>query len=146
MSAREAPREGTQFARMLRQFREDRQISQSRLAEASNFDHSYVSRLESGNRAPTRDAVNKLADALMLSANERDSLLASAGFMPQRVESLFADEPVLGDVFTLLHNDEIPEQVRMNVRQMLRVMIQQARLASTTGRRPSGDDSHMVAD
>jgi transcriptional regulator with XRE-family HTH domain len=146
MSATEAPREGSQFARLLKQFREEQGISQSRLAEASQFDHSYVSRLESGNRAPTREAVSKLADALRLDASQRDSLLAAAGFMPQRVESLFADEPVLSDVFSLLHNDEVPEPVRMNVRQMLRVMVQQARLASQSDQPPSGPGGQLVAD
>jgi transcriptional regulator with XRE-family HTH domain len=147
MSASEAPREGAQFARLLKRFREEVRISQSRLAEASQFDHSYVSRLESGNRAPTREAVNKLADALRLDPGQRDSLLAAAGFMPQRVESLFADEPVLSDVFSLLHSDEVPEPVRMNVRQMLRVMVQQARLASQSGQQPPPDPGgQLVAD
>lgn len=146
MGAIEAPKESTPFARMLKEFREDRGISQSRLAEASNFDHSYVSRLESGNRAPTREAVTKLSDALRLDANQRDTLLAAAGFMPQRVESLFADEPVLSDVFQLLSNDDIPEPVRMNVRQMLKVMVQQARLASHTEEFPSDPGGHLMAD
>lgn len=146
MSAAEAPKEGAQFARLLKQYREEQGVSQSRLAESSEFDHSYVSRLESGNRAPTRDAVNKLADALGLDAGQRDSLLAAAGFMPQRVESLFADEPVLSDVFSLLHNDDIPEPVRMNVRQMLQVMVQQARLASQSDQPGGGPGGQLVAD
>lgn len=146
MSASEAPREGSAFARLLKQFREERGVSQSRLAEYSQFDHSYVSRLESGNRAPTREAVSKLADALKLDAGQRDSLLAAAGFMPQRVESLFADEPVLSDVFSLLHNDDIPEPVRTNVRQMLKVMVQQARLASQGDEPPAGPGGQLVAD
>jgi transcriptional regulator with XRE-family HTH domain len=146
MGAVEAPKEPTPFARMLKELREDRGISQSRLAEAANFDHSYVSRLESGNRAPTREAVSKLADALGLNAGQRDSLLAAAGFMPQRVESLFADEPVLSDVFQLLSNDDIPEPVRMNVRQMLKVMVQQARLASHSEEYPSDPGSQLMAD
>lgn len=146
MSASEAPREGSAFARLLKQFREERGVSQSRLAEYSHFDHSYVSRLESGNRAPTREAVSKLSDALKLDAGQRDSLLAAAGFMPQRVESLFADEPVLSDVFSLLRSDDIPEPVRSNVRQMLKVMVQQARLASQGDEPPAGPGGQLVAD
>jgi transcriptional regulator with XRE-family HTH domain len=146
MSASEAPDEGRQFAKLLKQLREDRSISQSRLAEAAQFDHSYVSRLESGSRAPTREAVNKLADALRLDPRQRDGLLAAAGFMPQRIESLFADEPVLSDVFSLLQSDETPEQVRMNVRQMLQVMVQQARLASHVEDPGNGPGDHLVAD
>jgi transcriptional regulator with XRE-family HTH domain len=136
------------FAFLLKQLREERRISQSRLADASGFDHSYVSRLESGNRAPTRDAVTKLAGALELDNGQRDSLLAAAGFMPQRLESLFADEPVLSDVFRLLRSEDVPEPVRSNVRQMLQAMVSQARLASHGAPRatPPGGDGQMVAD
>jgi transcriptional regulator with XRE-family HTH domain len=136
------------FAALLKQLREGRNISQSRLADASGFDHSYVSRLESGNRAPTREAVAKLAAALELDNGQRDSLLAAAGFMPQRLESLFADEPVLSDVFRLLRSEDVPEPVRKNVRLMLQAMVSQARLASggSQPQRPTGGDGHLVAD
>ncbi|MCO5175563.1 MAG: helix-turn-helix domain-containing protein [Thermomicrobiales bacterium] len=91
-------RQSSGFAGLLRDMRDRRRLSQSRLAEAAGFDHSYVSRLESGNRMPTRDAVLKLGDAMALEESERDALLASAGFMPGRIESLFANEPVLSEV------------------------------------------------
>jgi len=118
------------FAQLLKQYREGARISQSRLAESSGFDHSYVSRLESGHRMPTRDAVVKFAEALGLVAAERDNLLASAGFMPQRVESLLAEEPILTEVFRLLQSRDIPEAVRHDVRQMLQLVVRQARLAA----------------
>lgn len=118
------------FSRLLKQYRESARVSQSRLAELAEFDHSYVSRLESGSRMPTREAVGKLADALQLEAGERDMLLAAAGFMPQRVESLLAGEPVLTDVLHLLQSTEVPEQVRDDVRQMLHLVVKQARLAA----------------
>jgi transcriptional regulator with XRE-family HTH domain len=56
-------------------------VSQSRLAEWAGFDHSYVSRLETGSRMPTRDAVHRLADALQATAGERDEMLMRAGFV-----------------------------------------------------------------
>ncbi len=118
------------FSRLLKQYRESARVSQSRLAELAEFDHSYVSRLESGSRMPTREAVGKLADALQLEMGERDMLLAAAGFMPQRVESLLAGEPVLTDVLHLLQSNEVPEQVRDDVRQMLHLVVKQARLAA----------------
>ncbi|MBX6342854.1 MAG: helix-turn-helix transcriptional regulator [Thermomicrobiaceae bacterium] len=127
------------FAQLLKQYRESVRMSQSRLAEASGFDHSYVSRLESGNRMPTREAVTKLADALELSGSQRDKLFATAGFMPQRVESLLADEPILTEVFQLLQSDEVPEAVQRDVRQMLALVVKQARLAARAW--PSGPDS-----
>ena len=118
------------FSRLLKQYRESARVSQSRLAELAEFDHSYVSRLESGSRIPTREAVGKLADALELENGERDMLLAAAGYMPQRVESLLAGEPILTDVLHLLQNTEVPEQVRDDVRKMLHLVVKQARLAA----------------
>jgi transcriptional regulator with XRE-family HTH domain len=135
------------FAQLLKQYRETARMSQSRLAESSGFDHSYVSRLESGHRTPTREAVVKFADAIGLPSPERDSLLAAAGFMPQRVESLLAEEPVLTEVFRLLQSREVPEAVREDVRQMLQLVLRQARLAALawpTG--PGTSPDAMAAD
>lgn len=121
---------GLGFAELLKQYREQVRMSQSRLAESSGFDHSYVSRLESSHRTPTREAVVKFAAAMGLAEPERDSLLAAAGFMPQRVESLLADEPILTEVFQLLQSQQIPECVRRDVRDMLQLVVRQARLAA----------------
>lgn len=115
------------FAPLLREYRDRRRLSQSRLAEAAGFDHSYVSRLESGTRMPTRDAVSKLADAMGLHEGERDALLASAGFLPSDVNNLFANEPVIGEVLTLLANREISAEVRDDIRAGISVLVRQAR-------------------
>ena len=123
----------TGFAPLLREYRDRRRLSQSRLAEAAGFDHSYVSRLESGTRMPTRDAVVKLADAMGLGDGERDALLASAGFMPGKIESLFANEPVLSEVLGLLQDRAVPDEVRDDVRRMISLLVRQAQRASTTG-------------
>ena len=145
--AGQAPSAAPTFAELLKRFREGARTSQSRLAESAGFDHSYVSRLESGNRTPTREAVVKLADALGLTPEQRDSLLAAAGYMPQRVESLLADEPILSEVLQLLQSRDIPEPIRQNVRQMLRLMVNQAQMAAIGW--PSGPDTSpdaMAAD
>lgn len=119
------------FAPLLREYRDRRRLSQSRLAEAAGFDHSYVSRLESGSRMPTRDAVAKLAEAMGLDEGERDALLASAGFMPGRIENLFASEPVLSEVLGLLQDRAVPADVRDDVRHMIALLVRQAQRAST---------------
>lgn len=123
-------RQSNGFAGLLRDMRDRRRLSQSRLAEAAGFDHSYVSRLESGNRMPTRDAVLKLGDAMALEESERDALLASAGFMPGRIESLFANEPVLSEVLGLLQDGSVPDEVRDDVRRMISLLVRQAQRAS----------------
>ena len=73
---------GADFGGLLKAMREARRISQSKLAERADFDHSYVSRLESGARMPTRDAVERLASALTLAQSEED------GFWRRRVSFL----------------------------------------------------------
>ncbi|MCA9879499.1 MAG: helix-turn-helix transcriptional regulator [Thermomicrobiales bacterium] len=120
---------GADFGGILKTMREGRRISQSKLAERADFDHSYVSRLESGARMPTRDAVERLATALSLSQTEEDSLLAAAGFLPRDVSSLLSDEPVLGEVLDLLQNDSVPVEYRENIRQVLRLLTEQAQFA-----------------
>ncbi|MFT4039667.1 MAG: helix-turn-helix transcriptional regulator [Thermomicrobiales bacterium] len=120
---------GADFGGLLKSMREARRISQSKLAERADFDHSYVSRLESGARMPTRDAVERLGTAMTLSQTEEDSLLAAAGFLPRDVSSLLSDEPVLGEVLDLLQNDAVPVEYRENIRQVLRLLTEQAHMA-----------------
>lgn len=124
---------GADFGGLLKTTRENRRISQSKLAERADFDHSYVSRLESGARMPTRDAVERLATALTLCQAEEDSLLAAAGFLPRDVSSLLSDEPVLGEVLDLLQDDTVPVEYRDNIRQVLRLIAEQARFAVRPG-------------
>lgn len=117
-----------QFGVTLKRYREARRVSQSKLAERAGFDHSYVSRLESGARTPTRDAVQQLAEALGLERLQQDELLASAGFLPQEVSSLLSSEPEITEVLALLQSSSMPEDYRQTMRQVLRVIADQARL------------------
>ena len=139
---------GGTFALALRQCREQKRLSQSRLAAAAGFDHSYVSRLESGSRTPTRDAVTKLGEALTLDDIETDSLLASAGFMPARIENLLAAEPVVGEVLGILQNGGVPEDVREDLRAAISLLIRQAQRASSSNWSSNGNqhDSIVAAD
>jgi transcriptional regulator with XRE-family HTH domain len=115
------------FGVTLKRFREARRVSQSKLAERAGFDHSYVSRLESGARTPTRDAVEQLARALELDQVNRDELLASAGFLPGEVASLLSGEPEITEVLGLLQNSAVPEAYRDSMRQVLRLLAEQAK-------------------
>lgn len=116
------------FGKTLKQYRETRRVSQSKLAERAGFDHSYVSRLESGARTPTRDAVEQLSRALELDRVQQDELLAAAGFLPREVSSLLSGEPEITEVLSLLQNSEVPEAYRDSMRQVLRLLAEQARL------------------
>src|SRR3954462_13474021 len=103
---------GADFGGLLKAMREARRISQSKLAERADFDHSYVSRLESGARMPTRDAVDRLGGALRLEQPQLDSLLAAAGFLPRDVSSLLSSEPVIGEVLDFLQDEAVPSEFR----------------------------------
>lgn len=116
------------FGATLKRLREVRRVSQSKLAERAGFDHSYVSRLESGARTPTRDAVQQLSQALELDRVQQDGLLASAGFLPREVSSLLSSEPEITEVLGLLQNNQVPEAYRDSMRQVLRLLAEQARL------------------
>jgi len=117
-----------QFGATLKQFREHRRVSQSKLAERAGFDHSYVSRLESGARTPTRDAVQQLSQALELERLQQDELLASAGFLPREISSLLSGEPEITEVLGLLQNNQMPDAYRDSMRQVLRLLADQARM------------------
>lgn len=140
-----AQRPTSMFAPLLREYRDRSRLSQSRLAEAANFDHSYVSRLESGTRMPTRDAVLKLAQAMRLDEHQRDALLAAAGFMPGRIESLLAGEPVLSEALGLLQNRAIPAEVRDDVRNMIALLVRQAQRSAFDAARSGVRDSIVAA-
>jgi transcriptional regulator with XRE-family HTH domain len=116
------------FGGVLKGVREARRVSQSKLAKRAGFDHSYVSRLESGARTPTREAVEQLATALELEGVQHDELLVAAGFLPREVSSLLAGEPEITEVLSLLQNTDVPEEYRLSMRQVLRVLADQARL------------------
>lgn len=126
------------FGSTLKQFREARRVSQSKLAERAGFDHSYVSRLESGARTPTRDAVEQLAIALGLEQVHQDELLASAGFLPHEISSLLSGEPEITEVLSLLQNDAVPGAYRDSMRQVLRLLAEQARHVLKDSDSPGG--------
>jgi transcriptional regulator with XRE-family HTH domain len=134
---------GQEFGVLLKRVREARRVSQSKLAERAEFDHSYVSRLESGARMPTREAVERLARAMDLAQNEQDALLAAAGFLPRDVASLLSDEPVIGEVLDLLQDDAVPVEYRDNMRKVLHLLAEQARLA--VGPRARNDFTGVAA-
>lgn len=117
------------FAQELRQAREAAGLSQSRLAARAGYDHSYVSRLESDSRSPTRDAVLSLAAAMRCDEVETDRLLASAGFLPLDVANLFQPELVLVDAYKTLTDPAVPADVREDMRSAIAMAVRQGERA-----------------
>lgn len=108
-----------EFRRRLKSLREERRWSQERLADQAGMDHSLVSRLEGGQRAPTRDAVEKLARGLNLPDEEKDRLLIAAGYFPDHAESVLFEEPAVRSLYKVLRDVDTPEPVRDNIRQVI---------------------------
>lgn len=114
-----AARSSEEFRGLLKRQREERRWSQERLAVEAEMDHSLVSRLESGQRSPTREAIGKLTRGLDLSPEQKDRLLIAAGFFPDQPENAVSDEPSVTRIYRLLRDKNTPEPVRDNLRQLL---------------------------
>lgn len=118
----------TQFATTLRRLRRERMISQTQLANRASFDHSYLSRLEAGNREPSRDTVSRLGDAMQLADIERSMLFASAGFTTSGDPLRFTSDPELMALAEILWDERLDVGHREQIRHCLRSI---AELCST---------------
>jgi transcriptional regulator with XRE-family HTH domain len=107
------------FRALLRRYRDRRRWSQERCALECEMDHSLVSRLESGQRTPTRDSLAKLCAGLGLLPAETDALLLAAGYRPHCPESVIADEPAVADLYRLLKDERLAAGARASLRQAL---------------------------
>lgn len=76
-----AERTTTPFGALLETHRHRAKLSMKRLSALVYCDWSYISRLESGQRGPSRDMVTRLADALELTPADRVAFFASAGYL-----------------------------------------------------------------
>lgn len=84
------------FGPLLRQWRQTRSYSQSRLAEDAEVSTRHLSFLETGRAAPSREMVLILSSALDLPLRERNTLLGAAGFAPVYRESPLASPEMAG--------------------------------------------------
>lgn len=80
----------TPLARMLRQYRDMHRMSQTRFAEYLDFDHSYISRVESGTRTIHPDNIPMLAERLQI--DEAHLALAICGIDPDAYEQSIRDD------------------------------------------------------
>lgn len=82
------------FGGELRRLREERGLSQSRLARLTFLDTSHISRLESGSREPSLESVGLLSAALGLGRAEEFRLHFVAGYVPVWVIGMSLDDLV----------------------------------------------------
>jgi transcriptional regulator with XRE-family HTH domain len=93
-----------EFAVVLRNLRESRGVSQSKLSRLIGVDHSYVSRMEMGQRLPRVEVAKAICEALQLDRTEIHILGVSLGFylgpkviddpLAMRVQSVMSDPQV----------------------------------------------------
>jgi len=97
-----------EVGQLLRQFREQRGLSQNALARRMGVNPAYVNRLEHGGRgAGNRQLIERAAAALELSPAERDALLSAAGHLPQALQTVGPTDPTLRLVADLLADPAI---------------------------------------
>ena len=68
---------------VIKNFREERKLSQEVLSGLANIDRSHLSKIELGLRSPTINALYKIADALNIKAS--DILIAAEKQEPEMI-------------------------------------------------------------
>ncbi len=66
----------------IRKARETHGLSRFELATRAGYDHTYLYRVELNQRAPSREVLEDLCDALTMDTEARALVLAAAGFLP----------------------------------------------------------------
>lgn len=108
------------FGKTLKRIREAKGLPQREAARRIDMDHARFSRLENDRTGfnPTRETVEKIAQALEASEEERGELLAAAGRLDQEIESmarLASKRPAIAKLFRIiirLSQDQIEELLK----------------------------------
>lgn len=120
---------GNDFATIFKSFRESKGVSQAKLARLVGCDHSYISRLESGERFPSAEMVDDFIKALQLDENEAVKLRVSSGYVG--VENIIPhEESALLGINKLLTGNKISDEEKDKLRAMLTIMGDMALRAS----------------
>lgn len=123
------------FGSLLARHRYHAGLSQTQLAKKCGYDHSTISRLESGSRHPSREMVDRLVNELDLDLYDRTRFIAAAGFMP--AGSSVVTRPLLVDLDVLLNDYRTGPIVRTvvldqlkSLRRLLEATIEEGRPAA----------------
>lgn len=76
------------FGKVLQRIRRSKDMTQREVAKKIDMDFSYFSRLENDrfDSKPTRETIDKIADALNCNESERDELMGAAGRITGELE------------------------------------------------------------
>jgi transcriptional regulator with XRE-family HTH domain len=112
------------FGMTLTAFRKRARLSQPKLANACGCDHSYVSRMELGQRHPSPEMVDKLAGSLALSDHDAEQLYRSAGYIGPLSEAL--NDPLAVRVQSLMQDEKVRSSYRMMAMQVISAIVTEA--------------------
>jgi transcriptional regulator with XRE-family HTH domain len=98
------------FADLLLELLKEYHMSQRTLARKSGVNYVTINRLINGYSSRiTRETVEKLADGLGCSREQRDALLGAAGRAPGEVETKFAESPERARLFRQISGLDVEE-------------------------------------
>ncbi len=108
------------FGKTLQRIRRAKGVTQRDVAQKIGMDYSYFSRLENDrfDSKPTRETIDKIAEALECTEEERRELLSAAGRMDKELENaarIAGDQPKIGRLFRAvvkLPSEKIDEIMR----------------------------------
>ncbi len=116
----------SEFAVLLRRFREAKQMSANELARTVGVDPSYITRLERFERdVPRRRVVEAIAVALQLSVEDQDKLLVAGGYAPATVALLGTWDPALENVARVLADRKLNEKQQAAFREVIALISNQ---------------------
>ena len=116
----------SELGRLLTRLRIERELSQKQVANLAEISNSTLSRLESGERGVSREALDRISDVLQLSRQERLEVLVAAGFLNQDTAHLLADDDV-ARIARLLHAPALEPEDKQTLRQYLLLALAHAR-------------------
>lgn len=118
----------TAFSTLLKEYRTNAGVSQSELGRLTDIDASYVSRIESGERLPPRrEIVLKIATALGIRFDERNTLLMVAEYAPVDLDKTVQTNPTMKLLADVLENSRIPGTEKQLIADQLRLILERYR-------------------
>ncbi|MEM7213083.1 MAG: helix-turn-helix transcriptional regulator [Pseudomonadota bacterium] len=122
---------GQEFGSALREWRQQRRLSQLDLGLGANVSARHISFLETGRSRPSRAMVLQLCEELQVPRAGRNRLLTAAGLAPAYVERALSDEqlqPILSAVDWILERHDPYPAFAMNRHWRLQKMNPSAQL------------------
>jgi transcriptional regulator with XRE-family HTH domain len=115
-----------EFSELLKSFREQANLSQRALAQATSINQAIISRFESRDRGPSGpEQVLAIIRALELDQARADLLLSSAGYWPQVYTNLGPKDPTLFAVAQVLSNERIGPARRERFRRLVAILAEE---------------------